>query len=143
MCIRRLSALALCLLGKSHCGKIFYMVICISKFKVVQSDFKQVKEGIAFLLVSVRYKAGCISSEVAYNKEDSITVIIYEEWKTFAEVKRHLMSGAFKKILELMDMSIEIPEVIITESDKVKNLQWIENYILSERENIVNKYEVL
>ena len=119
------------------------MVICVLKFKVVESDLMRVQEGISFLLASVRYKTGCISSEVTYNNEDSTTVLIYEEWKTMAQVRKHLLSNTFNRILEIMDMSIDIPEVIITESDKVMNLHWVEDYILEDRNELVKNHKAI
>lgn len=111
------------------------MVICVSKFKVVESDLGKFKEGITFLLASVRFKSGCISCEVVYNNADLTTVLIYEEWEAVQQLKKHLLSSTFRRILEIMDMSVEYPEVIITEPAVVKNLKWIENYILTEQKD--------
>ena len=40
------------------------------------------------------------------------TVLILEEWETIVQVRLHLLTNTFKRILEIMDISIDIPEVI-------------------------------
>ena len=37
---------------------------------------------------------------------------MYEEWETIEQVRWHLLTNTFKRILEIMDMSVDMPEAI-------------------------------
>jgi len=53
---------------------------------------------------------GCSICSV-YNEYDEATVLYLELWDTEAEMKRHLRSLLYSRVLEAMELSVDSPEI--------------------------------
>jgi quinol monooxygenase YgiN len=58
-----------------------------------------------------RIKPGCISSRIFVDLEDANALSMVEEWETEADLNRHVSSREYTKLLALLDMSSEPPEI--------------------------------
>jgi quinol monooxygenase YgiN len=78
------------------------------------------------LIEPTRVEAGCISCRL-YHEEGEPTVITWvEEWQTEEDLKRHLKSPRYKKILVALDMAEAEPEIRFNTVVESKGMQLIE-----------------
>ena len=85
----------------------------ISSLEIVIPD-RKLGEGLEILRMYMGptcHQAGCISCQgfQELNKENNI--ILIEEWLSQAYLDRHLCSSEYKKVLALMEISCEPPEI--------------------------------
>jgi quinol monooxygenase YgiN len=78
---------------------------------------KRVADGGVQLLLStvgqIQAKAGCVSCAVARDAVDPECVRYTEEWSSDPSFRRHLRSEEFLRVLTVMDMCCEEPQVVI------------------------------
>ena len=63
------------------------------------------------MLEPTRVETGCISCRLYHEENDPNTVTWIEEWRTDADLRRHLRSPQYKKILAALDMANVKPEI--------------------------------
>lgn len=56
-----------------------------------------------------RVKAGCVGCWLYRDTENENAVTLVEEWRTWADLERHLGSDDYRKILAVMDSAVEPP----------------------------------
>lgn len=57
-----------------------------------------------------RIQAGCLSSRIYEDAEDS-TLMFEEIWRSEEDLKRHLQSEEYPKVLLVAEMALERPEI--------------------------------
>lgn len=73
-----------------------------------------------------RAESGCISCSVYLDTEDKNTVIFEEKWRGNEDMQRYLRSAEYHKVLLVMEMANEKPEVrfdTITDSSGVETIE--------------------
>ena len=58
-----------------------------------------------------QFEQGCISCRVYRDVEEARAIMLEELWARDEDVQHHLQSGKFHKILLVIEMSIEPPEI--------------------------------
>lgn len=82
------------------------------------------------VLLSVKGPAladpGCLSSCIyeEYGEADSLLYI--EQWRSMADLERHLRSSSYSSVLEVMELSSRLPELTFYETGKSWNFELVE-----------------
>ena len=72
-----------------------------------------------------RVETGCISCSLYKDLHNPSIIVWMEEWKTQADLERHLNSPQYKKVLAVFDMSSTPPDLRFNTVVKTKGLQLI------------------
>ena len=87
------------------------MVIATIKVLVLGEKLEEALQVMRLYLGPVCVQPGCISSRLYQDVNDPNTLTLFEEWKTMEDLDCHLRSNNYRKILELMELSSEPPEI--------------------------------
>ena len=87
------------------------MIIFILKLKVSPSDRKNVISIFNTIAGSTSVKPGCKMVTLQSNVDNDDDLILIEEWDSVDEIEQHISSNEFRKIMAIMDMAIEQPEI--------------------------------
>jgi quinol monooxygenase YgiN len=73
-----------------------------------------------------RTESGCLSCDV-YRCENYVTkLVLVERWRSLLELKRHIQSARYRRVLAWMEMSVEPPEVRFETVSESRGLDMIE-----------------
>jgi quinol monooxygenase YgiN len=87
------------------------MIVSTLKIVVPARKREEALEVLRMYLGPVCYQAGCISCQCFQELDKENNIIMIEKWLSQAYLDRHLRSKEYKKILTLMDISSELPEI--------------------------------
>ena len=71
----------------------------------------EVMEILSSLAERSRFEPGCIGSRVYQDVEVEPAILIEQLWESGEDLERHLRSEDFRKVLLVVEMSVEPPEV--------------------------------
>ena len=91
-----------------------------------RSDLLETMRG---MLEPVRVERGCLSYYLYEDVEDRNTFILVEEWKTQNDLERHIRSDNQRRILALMDLLIEQPELRFNTVSHTSGMELIEDVL--------------
>jgi quinol monooxygenase YgiN len=77
------------------------------------------------LIEPTRVQTGCVSCGLYKDLHDPNVIVWVEEWNTQDDLKRHLRSPQYKKILAALDMSNSQPEMRFDTVIETKGMQLI------------------
>jgi quinol monooxygenase YgiN len=72
---------------------------------------QQVVQVLRSLVCPTRVEAGCLRCELHENLETPGTFTFVEEWATLAHFERHLRSELYRRLLIVMELAVEPPDV--------------------------------
>jgi quinol monooxygenase YgiN len=87
------------------------MVIATVKVLVPGEKLKEALQVVRLYLGPVCVQPGCISSRLYQDVNDPKALTLFEEWKSREDLDHHLRSNDYRKILALMELSSEPPEI--------------------------------
>ena len=88
------------------------MVIKTLRMVVKNEKRDEVVQTVRGILEPTRWtQSGCISYHFYQDIEDKNAFILIGEWKTQEELDLHLRTSIFKKLLMVMELSKEVPEI--------------------------------
>ena len=71
-------------------------------------------------------ESGCLACGI-YEEHDEEQGLLYVElWRSLTELKRHIKSSNYAKILEAMELSSQVPEISFYESSETQGIELIE-----------------
>jgi len=73
-----------------------------------------------------QFEPGCVSSRIYRGVDDARAIMLEELWMTNEDVQRHLRSDKYRKILLVVEMASEPPEIrfdSITQSSGVETIE--------------------
>jgi quinol monooxygenase YgiN len=74
----------------------------------------------------IQFEPGCISSRLYRSVDDEGTIMLEEIWTSEKDLQRHLRSEKYRKILLVVEMAAEPPEIrfdTITHSSGVETIE--------------------
>jgi len=85
----------------------------VSTLQIVLPDRKRVEalEILRMYMGPACHQPGCISCQSFQELDKENSFILIEKWMSQAYLDRHLCSSEYKKVLALMDISSEPPEI--------------------------------
>ena len=88
------------------------------------------RDGVLEILTSVaersRYEPGCIACRVYQDVEVEPVIVLEELWESKEDLDRHLRSEEFRKVLLVVEMSLEPPEIRFDEISGSTGVETIE-----------------
>jgi len=88
------------------------MVIKTLRMVVKNEKRDEVVQTVRGILEPTRWMhSGCVSYRFYQDIEDENAFILVGEWKTQEDLEEHLRTSIFKKLLMVMDLSKESPEI--------------------------------
>jgi len=59
----------------------------------------------------IQFESGCISCRVYRGVEDVRAIMLEELWMSDKDLQRHLRSEKYRKVLLVVEMAVELPEI--------------------------------
>jgi quinol monooxygenase YgiN len=84
-----------------------------------------VLEALRWLLARAAGEVGCLRRRLYEDVETKGSFTFVEEWATAADLQRRLRSAAYLRLLQIMELSTEPPEVRFLEVDGAKGMEVI------------------
>ena len=72
---------------------------------------KEVLEILAPMAEQIQFEPGCISCRLYRGVDDEGFIMIEELWMNEEDVQRHLRSDKYRKVLLVIEMAVETPEI--------------------------------
>lgn len=69
---------------------------------------------------------GCLACCIYQEHDEEQGLLYVEQWRSPAELERHIRSSTYARILEVMELSTRLPELTFFESDGSGGLELIE-----------------
>ena len=91
-----------------------------------RGDFLETMRGI---LEPTRVERGCMSYRLYEDAEDKNAFVLLEEWATQKDLDRHIRTDNQRRLLALMDLMSEQPEVRFNTVTHTAGLDLIENVL--------------
>jgi quinol monooxygenase YgiN len=90
-----------------------------------RSQRERVLEALRWLLARAAGEVGCLRRCLYEDVEAKGSFTLVEEWATAADLQRRLRSAAYLRLLQIMELSAEPPEVRFLEVDGAKGMEVI------------------
>ena len=87
------------------------MIISTIEIAIPDGKRGETLELLRMYLGPVCYKAGCISCKAYQELDTENSLILIEKWISQAYLDQHLRSSEYRKVITLMDISSEPPEI--------------------------------
>lgn len=88
---------------------------------------KEALEIIGAMIEEIQFEAGCISCRLYRCVKDQRAIMLEEFWSCEEDVRRHLRSKKFGRILLVMEMALEFPEIRFDTVSESSGVETIEN----------------
>jgi quinol monooxygenase YgiN len=87
---------------------------------------EEVIEILSSLAERSRFEAGCVSTRVYQDVEVEPALLVEQLWKSGEDLERYLRSEEFRKVLLLVEMAVEPPEIRFDEISRSSGVETIE-----------------
>jgi quinol monooxygenase YgiN len=88
------------------------------------------RDGVLEILSSVaersRFEPGCIACRVYQDTEVESVIMLEQSWESREDLDRHLRSEEFRKVLLVVEMSLQPPEIRFDEISSSSGVEAIE-----------------
>ena len=111
------------------------MIFVTLKMNVRPERRSDLLETMRGMLEPVRVERGCLSYCLYEDVEDKNTFILVEEWKTQNDLERHIRTDSQRRILALMDLLSEQPELQFNTVSQTAGMELIEDVLKTDRLN--------
>lgn len=105
------------------------MVIMTTKMSVSSRRKKELARALRGMLEPVRHESGCLGFDLYVDTEDDNTYILVEEWETKEDFDRHLRGSDYRKLLVLMEILKDPPEICISVISQRSGMEYLEQVI--------------
>jgi len=105
------------------------MVIMTTKMSVGPRRREELASALRGMLEPVRSESGCLGFDLYVDTEDEGTYILVEEWETKGDFDRHLRGGDYRRLLVLMELLKEPPEISISVISQRSGMEYLEQVI--------------
>ncbi len=94
-----------------------------------RSDLLETMRG---MLEPARVERGCLSYRLYEDVEDRNTFVLVEEWKTQKDLESHIRTDNQRRLLALMDLLSEQPELRFNTVSHTAGMDLIENVLKTD-----------
>jgi quinol monooxygenase YgiN len=94
-----------------------------------RSDLLETMRG---MLEPTRVERGCLSYRLYEDVEDRNTFVLVEEWKTQKDLESHIRTDNQRRLLALMDLLSEQPELRFNTVSHTAGMDLIENVLSTD-----------
>ena len=112
------------------------MIILVLKLKVSPSDRKDVISIFDTVAGSTSVKPGCKMVKLESDVHDDDDLFLIEEWETMPDLEKYIASDEFRKIMAIIDMAFEPPEISFHSVSTTMGFELVEKI----RESVNSQY---
>ena len=94
-----------------------------------RSDLLETMRG---MLEPARVERGCLSYRLYEDVEDRNAFVLVEEWETQQDIERHIRTDNQRRLLALMDLLSEQPELRFNTVSHTAGMELIENVLKTD-----------
>ena len=109
------------------------MVIFTLSLSVSPADRKNAISIFETIAGSTSVKPGCKKVMLCSNVNNDDNLMLIEEWESMEEAEQHIGSDEFRKIMAIMDMAVEPPEILFHSVSSTVGFELVEK--IRERVN--------
>jgi quinol monooxygenase YgiN len=109
------------------------MIMATLRLKVRPDKRDGFIKTIRGMLEPTRVEQGCISFYFYQDIEDENTFTLMEEWETNPDFNSHIHRDSYKKLLALMELLSEPPEIKINTVSERSGLEYVEDVLLKSK----------
>jgi quinol monooxygenase YgiN len=102
------------------------MIVVTLRVTVPARKRREILQTLRSVAGPTRVAAGCLSCHLYQDAEDENALGLVEEWRTEADLLRHLRSDQYRKVLAVMECAVELPEIKFNSVSHVAGLEAIE-----------------
>ena len=99
------------------------MIIVTLSVKVLAEKREDVLQILRMMMEPTRVQPGCMSLHSYQDIENETRLCLIEEWKSRSDLERHIRSDGYRKLIELMEMSADNPELLFHSISKTEGLE--------------------
>ena len=105
------------------------MVLVTLRMSVRPERRSDLLETMRGMLEPARVERGCLSYRLYEDVEDGNTFVLVEEWKTQRDLESHIRSDNQRRMLALMDLLSEQPELQFNTVSNTAGMELIEDVL--------------
>jgi len=102
------------------------MIVFILSLKVSPSERKDVVSIFDRIAGSTSVKPGCKKVKLYSDVDNDDDFLLIEEWEAMSDLERYVASDEFRKIMAIMDMAIEAPDIAFNTVSSVVGFELVE-----------------
>lgn len=99
------------------------MVTCTLRILASPERRGEILHTIRSVLGPTEVQPGCISCRVLQDADDPNALTLIEEWESQTDLDRHLRSCEYDRILAVMDMACEPPEMKLSTASNTSGIE--------------------
>lgn len=103
------------------------MIIATLRMTAPPDKRDEFLRALRLLMGPVGVESGCLSCHVYRNAESENELIITQEWATQADLDHHLRTDDFRKVLIMLELSSEPPDICFHTIIHTAGIEVIEN----------------
>ena len=111
------------------------MIITTLRMLVRPERRKDLLETLRGMLEPARVERGCLSYRLYEDIEDRNIFFLLEEWKTQNDLERHISTDNFHRLMALMDLLSEQPELQFRTVSHTAGMDLIKDVLKTDRLN--------
>lgn len=92
-------------------------------------SLEEATQALRSLVGPVRSEPGCSATRLLRDLDDPCVVAFVEEWRSLDDLKQHLKSAAFRKILAVMELATSAPTVEFDEITSRRGFDLVEEIL--------------
>jgi len=109
------------------------MILVTLKMKAQPERRYDLLETMRGMLEPARVERGCLNYNLYEDVEDRNASILIEEWATEEDLERHIRTDHQRRVLALMDLLSEQPELRVNTVSHTAGMDLIENVLHKDR----------
>jgi len=107
------------------------MVLCTYFLTSTNSSANKIIEALRSVVNPLQFNKNCLKTGVWQNADDPNSIMVLEIWKNMPELEKYLQSSHYKRMIEVIEMSAEKPEIRFIDSEMALGLEWLEKIIVA------------
>ena len=98
----------------------------LMKFTPLSHQRREILDILHCMIGPTSAKSGCLACGIYEGAGDDPTVLYLEQWEGGDAIQQHIRSPLFLRILAVMDMSMNQPEIHFYETTEASGLAFVE-----------------
>ena len=101
------------------------MITAIIRMRASEQTRPEILRSLRTLIEPIRVEKGCVSCTLYGDLQDTNTIVLVEQWSTRSDLERHVRTSQYRKILEVLEMSSDEPDIRFDTVVETSGLQLI------------------
>ncbi len=107
------------------------MVLCTYFLSSTNSSSREILEALRSVVNPLQFNKNCVKTGIWQNTDDPASLMVFEVWKSLTSLEKYLQSAQYKRMIEVIEMSAEKPEIRFVDSESDFGLEWLEKVIVA------------